>query len=700
MDFDKFVQDAKIMHKAIKRGIEKVEKQKAAAAMYDFIVYGIVTTVITVVLSLILPYWLVGIIFAVIGILRFAESYNKIETGIQARSILQIFNLWGKKNDDILIGYVIYGAVVFVVIQIIKFTVTPRTPFIGIGIIKFFTYIPVILVLGLLVLFITLIVSVAKKDAKYITVSFVILFPLLLPLFGIYILEGFHLPGLFAVLAAKNVIEKTIFYLSIALLVDTIITTCYKYNFSSTYKWKIPLCLLLAVTSVLIYLDKIELIKDTFLYYKNMYRPDVHIALVIFDIVFVIVGIFSITSVLFEFIKSVFSKRHDFSSFIDVLCMAIVYFGFLFGYYYIGQSIPKFLASVIGILAGLFVSFIVDSLYKKKVRPLFQFPWWVASAALITGLVYFCIYFSVHVFWIVILSFAILTMVILFFEEEKGTGLSLLAVCIPIPIICPIVLAYVVSGISGVFWGLLLGTILDLIIGGIIAKNMIAFSIPFLGGIPIVSAFYFGGLQPLDMFVFLAVVFGLSLGIVLDFSLAAIYKKQLNLFLVPLLVILPIIVPILIAYSVGGFFAVTAALILCIIASIMLIIFIIKITDPLAVKQRLLRYIEKHLSDNPPAVEQRLSRYIKKHLYSTDELVRYHENFASAYPEKTLELFKKVLVFYARNNIGRSHYECIFSLLNKMKDIKGGKKASADLAADFRIRYKNRRAIMEILSEF
>jgi len=83
-----------------------------------------------------------------------------------------------------------------------------------------------------------------------------------------------------------------------------------------------------------------------------------------------------------------------------------------------------------------------------------------------------------------------------------------------------------------------------------------------------------------------------------------------------------------------------------------------------------------------------------------DNLERYYNVFATNFPEKTLEMFKKVLIPYANNNTGRSFYEHILSLLRKMSRIKGGKKAASDLAADFRIHYKNRKAMMEILSKF
>jgi hypothetical protein len=95
---------------------------------------------------------------------------------------------------------------------------------------------------------------------------------------------------------------------------------------------------------------------------------------------------------------------------------------------------------------------------------------------------------------------------------------------------------------------------------------------------------------------------------------------------------------------------------------------------------------------------ERLLIYVEKHLYM-DILERYYKVFSSDYPEKTLEMFKKVIVPYATNT-GRGYYEQILSLLKKMSQIKGGKEAASDLVEDFRLQYKNRRAMMEVLSGF
>jgi hypothetical protein len=91
--------------------------------------------------------------------------------------------------------------------------------------------------------------------------------------------------------------------------------------------------------------------------------------------------------------------------------------------------------------------------------------------------------------------------------------------------------------------------------------------------------------------------------------------------------------------------------------------------------------------------------HVEKHL-SMQSLKKYYSVFASVYPERTLELFQKVLISYTEENVGRSHYEEILVMLKKMSRIKGGRKAAMDLAAGFMAQYKNRRAMMEVLKLF
>jgi hypothetical protein len=96
---------------------------------------------------------------------------------------------------------------------------------------------------------------------------------------------------------------------------------------------------------------------------------------------------------------------------------------------------------------------------------------------------------------------------------------------------------------------------------------------------------------------------------------------------------------------------------------------------------------------------ERLINHVEKHL-SMQGLAKYYLIFAPVYPEKTIELFQKALVSYAEKNVGRSSYEDILAMLKKMARIKGGKKAALGLVADFKVRYKNRKAMMETLKRF
>jgi hypothetical protein len=91
--------------------------------------------------------------------------------------------------------------------------------------------------------------------------------------------------------------------------------------------------------------------------------------------------------------------------------------------------------------------------------------------------------------------------------------------------------------------------------------------------------------------------------------------------------------------------------------------------------------------------------YVEKYLSASD-LESYYKVFAPAFPEKTLELFQKALDSYAERNVGRYYYAYILTLLKKMSRIKGGKAAAAALVENYKARYKNRRAMLEVLAGF
>ncbi|MDR1351832.1 MAG: hypothetical protein LBK05_01010 [Treponema sp.] len=94
---------------------------------------------------------------------------------------------------------------------------------------------------------------------------------------------------------------------------------------------------------------------------------------------------------------------------------------------------------------------------------------------------------------------------------------------------------------------------------------------------------------------------------------------------------------------------------------------------------------------------ERLLEYIGLHL-SMENIERYHTFFAAAFPGETLALFRKAVDRYAENNTGRACYERIVGVFSIMKKIPGGAAVTADMKAQYLIQYKNRRAMVEILS--
>jgi hypothetical protein len=92
----------------------------------------------------------------------------------------------------------------------------------------------------------------------------------------------------------------------------------------------------------------------------------------------------------------------------------------------------------------------------------------------------------------------------------------------------------------------------------------------------------------------------------------------------------------------------------------------------------------------------RLIEYIEKKL-SPANLETYHKFFAAAFPEKTLALFRKAIDRYAEQNTGRSCYERIAGLFSTMKKIPGGGAVVDDMKAQYKIKYKNRPAMREVL---
>jgi hypothetical protein len=96
--------------------------------------------------------------------------------------------------------------------------------------------------------------------------------------------------------------------------------------------------------------------------------------------------------------------------------------------------------------------------------------------------------------------------------------------------------------------------------------------------------------------------------------------------------------------------------------------------------------------------EERLMKYVEKHL-SIDILDEYHTTFSSSFPEETLALFRQVIDRYAQNT-GRNIYERIAKLFEKMAKIKGGNEVVKEMISQYRVLYKNRRAMIEVINRF
>ena len=125
--------------------------------------------------------------------------------------------------------------------------------------------------------------------------------------------------------------------------------------------------------------------------------------------------------------------------------------------------------------------------------------------------------------------------------------------------------------------------------------------------------------------------------------------------------------------------------------------------------EKLINHYEKRLNTNwfnsslakvlqAEKQEERLLKYIEKYL-SIGILEKYHTVFAASFPEKTLSMFRRAIDKYAQNT-GREIYEQIVKLFGKMVKIEGGSEVVKDMISQYRIVYKNRRAMMEILNGF
>ncbi|MFA5804587.1 MAG: SWIM zinc finger family protein [Melioribacteraceae bacterium] len=79
-------------------------------------------------------------------------------------------------------------------------------------------------------------------------------------------------------------------------------------------------------------------------------------------------------------------------------------------------------------------------------------------------------------------------------------------------------------------------------------------------------------------------------------------------------------------------------------------------------------------------------------------LDKYANQLKDDYPEKIIQLFEPAIKTYAMNT-GRDIYTNAVSYLKKMQKLSGGEEKVRMIVGQFRIQYKNRRAMMEILNK-
>ena len=96
--------------------------------------------------------------------------------------------------------------------------------------------------------------------------------------------------------------------------------------------------------------------------------------------------------------------------------------------------------------------------------------------------------------------------------------------------------------------------------------------------------------------------------------------------------------------------------------------------------------------------DERLMKYVEKYL-NIENLEKYYTGFAVSFPEKTLLMFRQTIDTYAQST-GREIYAHIVKLFEKMVKIEGGNKIVKDMVTQYRIIYKNRRAMMEMINGF
>ena len=85
---------------------------------------------------------------------------------------------------------------------------------------------------------------------------------------------------------------------------------------------------------------------------------------------------------------------------------------------------------------------------------------------------------------------------------------------------------------------------------------------------------------------------------------------------------------------------------------------------------------------------------------SIEALLHYAHHLTEIYSDEILLLLHKSICKYAEENVGRNHYEYIARILKETKKLKGGKALVQEIVEEFRVTYKRRPSMMEVLRNF
>lgn len=81
-------------------------------------------------------------------------------------------------------------------------------------------------------------------------------------------------------------------------------------------------------------------------------------------------------------------------------------------------------------------------------------------------------------------------------------------------------------------------------------------------------------------------------------------------------------------------------------------------------------------------------------------LMKYAHHLKNTHSEPLIAMYTSLLNDYAEQNLGRNHYEFVAQVLLCAKKLNGGQEAVKRLVAEFRVKYKRRPAMMEVLGKF